>query len=126
MRTPTNAEQLATIHANQTSIIIPQLTQIRLSLSGLSSLTTAVVALSSAIKQQGVTMAEDFTELKQAISDLKSEVGTIATEMDQLLADLNNAMSSGNQPMIDAATAELRAQIQALKDTATRDMPPGP
>jgi Fe-S cluster assembly scaffold protein SufB len=126
MRPPTNAQLLETVHQNQIRLIIPQLTQIRLSLTSLSSLTSAVLALSSAIKQQGVTMAEDFTALNQAIADLKSEVGTVASEMDQLLTDLNNAMSSGNQPAIDTATAALKEQIQALQDAAARDAPPAP
>jgi hypothetical protein len=93
---------LNTIHLNQTQKIIPALTQL------------------------GTNMAEDFTALNAALSGLQAEVGTIGTQMDTLLADLSAAHATGNQPAIDAATAAIQAQIDALKAAATRDMPPAP
>jgi hypothetical protein len=41
--------------------------------------------------------------------------------MDTLFADLKAAMAGGDQAAIDAATAALQAQTQALRDIGTRD-----
>ncbi len=73
-------------------------------------------------------MAEDFTANTQALVDLQAEVASLGMEMDTLLADLLAAQAGGpsNQPAIDAATAAIKAQIDALKAVGTRDMPPVP
>ncbi len=63
-------------------------------------------------------------DLKQAVTDLQAEVTDISAEMDKLLAALNAAVGSGNDAAIQQATADLRAQIDALKAAGTRDMPP--
>ncbi len=44
--------------------------------------------------------------------------------MDENFAALIAAQSGGNQPAIDAAAAEVRADIDALKAVVTRDTPP--
>ncbi len=95
--------QLATIHANQ-------------------------LRQNTTLTQLGANMADDFTANTQALMDLKTEVGMLGTEMDTLLADLLAAQAGGpsNQPAIDAATAAIQAQIDALKAVGTRDMPPVP
>ena len=71
-------------------------------------------------------MAEDFTTFNAAVADLKSEVADIGTQMDALFADLTAALGSGNQAAVDAATAAIQQQIDALKAAAARDMPPAP
>ena len=71
-------------------------------------------------------MAEDFTAFTQAVADLKGEILVIVNNMDALLADLKTASPPGNQPAVDAATAAIEAQVQALQAAATRDMPPAP
>ncbi len=66
-------------------------------------------------------MAENFDDLTAALAELKTEVGAIGTHMDKLFADLTAALGSGNQAAVDAATADIRAEIQALKDIEARD-----
>src|SRR5580692_6109935 len=116
----TEAQEVHSIHVNQTSIIIPDLATIQ---SLLSAVISSQTALRGLIQQQGANMAEDYTALNAALSGLQAEVGTIGTQMDTLLADLNAALATGNQPVIDAATAAIQAQVNALKAAATRDMP---
>jgi hypothetical protein len=106
---------LQTVHANQ-----------RIIFSGLGTIQGQLSLLRFTITQQGTAMAEDFTNLNAAVSNLQTEVGAIGTQMDTLLADLNAALAGGNQPAIDAATAALQTQINALKAIQTRDMPPAP
>lgn len=65
----------------------------------------------------------DVTNLNAAIDALKAEVGDIGTRMDKLFSDLQAALAGGNQAAIDAATAAINDQVQALKDIATRDTP---
>ncbi len=71
-------------------------------------------------------LSEDFTAFTQAVADLRDEVMAIGTQMDTLFADLTAALGTGNQPAVDAATAALRTQIDALRAAGTRDMPPVP
>jgi len=72
----------------------------------------------------GSTMALDFTALNQAVSDLKMEVSVGITNMDKLFAELTVALGTGNQTAIDAATAAVQSQIDALKAAVTADMAP--
>ncbi len=65
-------------------------------------------------------------DLTQAVADLQAEVAEIGTEMDALFKALQDAQTSGDQVAIDKATADIRAQIDALKAVAARDMPPAP
>ena len=65
----------------------------------------------------------DLSGLNAAIDALKAEVGDIGTQMDKLIADLNAAHNSGDQSAIDAATAAVQSQVDALKAIATRDTP---
>jgi phosphoglycerate-specific signal transduction histidine kinase len=120
---PSDAHALATIRANQTQIIIPELVAIQ---GLLITLQQSVTAMSKALQQQGTIMAEDFSELNAEVTNLQAEVGKISAQMDTLLADLQAALSAGNQPAIDAAAAALKDQIDALKAIETRDMPPPP
>jgi hypothetical protein len=78
------------------------------------------------LAQMESQMAEDFTAFTQAVADLKDEVSAVATQMDTLFRDLTNALGSGNQAAVDAATQAMRDQIDALKAAAARDMPPAP
>ena len=66
----------------------------------------------------------DLSGLNAALADLKTEIGEVATRMDENFAALLAAQSGGNQPAIDAAAAEVRADIDALKAVVTRDTPP--
>ena len=68
----------------------------------------------------------DLTGLNAALADLKAEIGDVATRMDDNFALLIAAQGSGNQAGIDAATAEVQADIDALKALVTRDTPPAP
>jgi uncharacterized coiled-coil protein SlyX len=63
----------------------------------------------------------DFSRFNQALTDMQTEVAAIGTQMDALVVALNAAHSSGDQAAIDAATAALEAQTQALRDIGTRD-----
>jgi hypothetical protein len=63
----------------------------------------------------------DFTGLNQAETDLATAVSAVATNMDKLFAELQAAQASGDQAAVDAATAAIQTQIQALKDAVTRD-----
>jgi hypothetical protein len=94
--------------------------------SGVTALQREVDQVSLTQQRMVMTMAEDFTLLNAALSGLKDEVVAIGAEMDTLLADLKAALATGNQPAIDAATAAVQAQIDALKAAAMRDMPAGP
>jgi hypothetical protein len=60
----------------------------------------------------------DFTALNQAVSDLMTEVAADVANMDKLFTDLQAALAApaADQATIDAATAAVQAQIQALKD----------
>jgi hypothetical protein len=66
----------------------------------------------------------DFTALNQATSDLQAAVAAAVANMDKLFADLQAAMSSGDQSAIDAATAAVQAQIDALKTVVSNDPAP--
>jgi hypothetical protein len=68
----------------------------------------------------------DLSGLNAALADLKTEIGEVATRMDENFALLIAAQSNGNQPAIDAAAAEVRADIDALKAMVTRDTPAAP
>lgn len=87
-----------------------------------------VLALVKQIQQHQLTMeakmAEDFTALNQALVDLKAEVVAATANMDKLFADLTAALASGNQAAVDAATAAVKAQIDALKAAVVADPAP--
>ncbi len=68
----------------------------------------------------------DVGPLNAALADLKTELGEVATRMDENFALLTAAQANNNQPAIDAAAAEVRADIDALKAMVTRDTPPAP
>lgn len=91
-----------------------------------AALAAAQGQLSQQLAMMEQKMADDFTALNQAVTDLQSEVGAVATQLDTLFQDLQNGMQTNNQPAIDAATAAIQAQIQALQAAANRDMPPPP
>ena len=65
----------------------------------------------------------DIANLNQTITDLQAEVGNIGTQMDTLFAALKAAQAGGNAADIQTATANIQAQIDALKTIATRDTP---
>lgn len=68
-------------------------------------------------------------DLNTAVVDLQTEVGQIGTDMDTQFAALNAAIAAqgvSNDPAIIAATASIRASVDALKSAASRDMPAVP
>ena len=65
----------------------------------------------------------DLSGLTAALADLKTEIGEVASRMDTNFALLLAAQGSGNQAGIDAATAEIRTDIDGLKALVTRDTP---
>jgi uncharacterized protein YqgV (UPF0045/DUF77 family) len=71
----------------------------------------------------------DLSHLTTALTDLQTEVAAIGTQMDANFAALKAALAGGDQAAIDAATASIEAQVQALRDIGTRDTvtpPPAP
>jgi len=68
----------------------------------------------------------DLSGLTSALADLKTELGEVAIRMDENFALLIAAQNGGNQPAIDAAAAEVRADIDALKAMVARDTPVAP
>ncbi len=92
----------------------------------------ATLAAAKAVLQIAQTMeikmAEDYTGLNKVLADLKTEVTEGLTHMDELFADLMNALGSGNQAAVDAATAAVQAEIDNIKAAVARDTvpPPGP
>ena len=65
----------------------------------------------------------DLSGLTSALADLKTEVDEVATRMDTNFQLLLDAQKGGDQPAIDAAAADVRADIDALKAVVTRDTP---
>jgi hypothetical protein len=77
------------------------------------------------LKNQEVIVS-DLSGMTAALADLKNEIGNIGSRMDANFAALLAAQAAGNQPAIDAATAEIRGDIDALKAIETRDTPATP
>ena len=68
------------------------------------------------------------SDLVAAVNELKTQVADSAALMDmnfqKLMDALNNAqIPPAEQAIIDQAAADIRAQIQSMKDTATKDTP---
>jgi len=84
----------------------------------------AQTGLLQTLVNQGNRLMAAIDDLLTAVTDLKTEVAGIATQMDTLLADLNAALAGNNTTAVQQAAADIQAQVTALKDAATRDMPP--
>jgi hypothetical protein len=69
------------------------------------------------------SIMSDLSGLTTALAALKTEIGEVAARMDENFAALLAAQSGGNQAAIDAATAEVSGDIDALKAIVTRDTP---
>jgi peptidoglycan hydrolase CwlO-like protein len=82
-----------------------------------------VIANLQSFKEQ--TMS-DFSRANASLDALQGEVGDIGSKMDALFAELKAAQAGGDQAAIDAVTARIEAQVQALKDIGTRDTPAAP